>query len=744
MSKLWYREPANIWDEALPLGNGKLGAMVYGSITTEHIQLNEDSIWYGGPIDRNNPDAKASLQTIRRLILDKQIPEAEALMKQTLSGTPESQRPYQPLGDLNLTFDQVNASVSNYRRTLSLDDAIHTVRYSLAKTDYERETFISAKDNVLVLHLRASRPASISFDARLARQRFYNRSLKIDDQTILIDGNLGQEGLDFAVACRAYHTGGSCHTVGDCLVIRDADSVTLLLAAASNFRYEDPTVAILETLDAAGQMDIDSLRQRHLDDYQALYRRVEFNLSGEIRTEHLSTKERLLLAKDGQMDIHLAKLYFDYGRYLLISSSRGDSLPANLQGIWNEHMRPPWDSKYTININTQMNYWPAEVCNLPECHLPLFDHLKRMLPNGKYTAEFMYGCRGFVAHHNTDIWGDTAVQDIHIPASYWVMGGAWLATHIWMHYDYTRDLDFLAEYYPIMMEAAVFFLDFLIEVDDYLLICPSVSPENIYVMPDGTTGAVTISSTMDNQILRDLFNQYLLASYELNIRDQTVAMVERAIDRIPPTRIGSDGRLMEWMEEYEEIEPGHRHISHLYGLYPSDQITNSKTPELAEAARETLRQRLQHGGGHTGWSRAWIINFYARLQDPKETYYHFEQLITKSTLSNLLDNHPPFQIDGNFGATTAITEMLVSSTANQIILLPALPEAWLSGSIRGLCVRGNATVDIHWENNELSSFHVQAPTGLMAIVNYKNLQVPINLAAGQSASYDRNLLPLEA
>jgi len=733
MSKLWYTKPAGCWEEALPIGNGRMGAMIFGSIETEHIQLNEDSVWYGAFVDRNNPDALKNLPKIRELIIKGQIPEAEELMVYALSGIPQSQRPYQSLGDLTIRFKGMEGDKSGYIRCLSLDDAIHTVKVKVAENTYKRETFLSAADDVLVMRITSDGDKKISFSALLTRERFYDRVIKVGQDAVMLDGNLGKGGLDFVMMLKAVAEGGSCDVVGEHLIVNDADAVTLLFTAGTTFRFQNLKEQLKKILNDAANRSYDDLRKRHVEDYMSLYNRVIFELNGTEKYEELTTEERLKKAKEGEVDKGLAKLYFDFGRYLLISCSREGSLPANLQGVWNKDMNPAWDSKYTININTQMNYWPAEVCNLSECHKPLFDLIKRMVPNGQKTARTMYNCRGFVAHHNTDIWGDTAVQDHWIPASYWVMGAAWLCTHLWMHYEYTHDKDFLKEAFPIMREAVLFFLDFLIEDKGYLKTCPSVSPENTYILPNGVQGSVTIGATMDNQILRDLFSQCIKAAEILRVCDQMNRDIEETLKKLEPTRIGSRGNIMEWTEDYDEAEPGHRHISHLYGLHPSTQITVDGTPELAEAARRTLELRLAHGGGHTGWSRAWIINLYAKLWDGEEAYKNLEQLISKSTLPNMFCNHPPFQIDGNFGGTAAIAEMLVQSTEQRIVLLPALPKVWKNGSIKGLCVRGGAEISLHWQDCELTKCIIKAKHKIQTDVVYKQKRIKISLEAGEEA-----------
>lgn len=731
MSRLWYDKPAEIWEEALPLGNGRLGAMVFGSISREHIQLNEDSVWYGGHIDRNNPNALQNLPKIRELILNGQIQEAEQLMIYALSGTPQSQRPYQSLGDLFLDFKEPDGVESEYERSLSLDDAIHRMKVTVGSSTYQREAFLSAVDDIMVIHLTATGRNRLSFSALLTRERFYDSAFQVSEDTIMLDGNLGREGLDFGMMLKAVTEGGTCEVIGEHLIVNNAEAVTLLFTAGTTFRFQKLRRQLNKILSDAAAFTYEELKERHISDYKGLYDRVSFDLTGVEEFDNYSTQERLEQAQHGVIDKGLSKLYFDFGRYLLISCSREGTLPANLQGIWNKDMSPAWDSKYTININTQMNYWPAEVCNLSECHLPLFDLLKRMLPNGRVTAKKMYGCSGFVAHHNTDLWGDTAVQDHWIPGSYWVMGAGWLCTHLWMHYEYTLDLEFLKEAFPIMREAALFFIDFLIEDKGYFKTCPSVSPENSYLLPNGEQGAITAGATMDNQILRDLFSQCQKAAKILGVQDELALQINEVIKKLVPTQIGKNGTIMEWAEDYEEVEPGHRHISHLYGLHPSSQITMDGTPELARAAGLTLERRLAHGGGHTGWSRAWMINLYARLWDGERAYANLEQLFAKSTLPNMFDNHPPFQIDGNFGATAGIAEMLVQSTAERIVLLPALPKAWSEGSMRGLCVYGGAEIDLEWRGGQLTKCRIKAKQDFCKEYLYKEKTGRISLAAGE-------------
>lgn len=694
-NNMYYDTPANNWNEALPIGNGRLGAMIFGSLEKEQFQLNEDSVWYGGYRDRNNPDALKNLPKIRELILKGEITKAEKLMVASLSGVPQSMRLYQPLAELFLNFDNHKHEVKDYHRHLDLSTAIHTVSYKLNGYLYTRETFSSNEDNVMIIHLTTTNPDGITFTTLLKRGKFYDNITSLSNQNgVYMSGNLGADGMEFGAMLKVITDNNSQKVIGEQIWVDNAKEVTIYVDGTTTFRGGNNIFSYIENnINKAIKYPYHELKSRHISNYQELYNRVKLSLS--------DNKNNNLTANINNNLIY--ELYFNFGRYLLISCSHPDCLPANLQGLWNKDMAPTWDSKYTININTEMNYWPAEICALSECHKPLFDLIKRMVVNGRITAQKMYGCRGFVAHHNTDIWADTAVQDWWVPGSYWVMGAAWLCTHIYAHYEYTMDIDFLEEFYPIMRESAVFFEDFLIEHEGYLKTCPSVSPENRFILPNGEIGSNGIGSTMDNQILTDLFSQCISSSKILKKPQSEIAEYETILNKLQPTRIGKYGQIMEWDKDYEEQDMGHRHISHLYGLHPSNQISIDKTPELAKAAIVTLQRRLSHGGGHTGWSRAWIINDYAKLCMGNEALNHLKLLLTKSTLPNLFDNHPPFQIDGNFGATTAIALMLVQSTIDTITLLPALPDEWCNGHVNGLKLRGGLTIDISWSNNMLDS-----------------------------------------
>jgi alpha-L-fucosidase 2 len=737
--KLWYTKPAADWNEALPVGNGRLGAMVFGDPVHERIQLNEESLWAGCKIDASPQVDPSTLKEIQRLILENEIKAANELANKTIMSNPGRLRSYQTLGDFFIDYsldERLKTESDSYHRELDLASGIVKTQFNMGDQIITQEVFASAPDNLIVVKISGNKTGGLTLKAFLSRTQDAT-IMPLSDNQLKMTGKIvdapsaysGPAGIHMAFEAQisGFTTDGKLQTINNCFFVENASSVVFYITAATDYNPEkldfdrsiNPAEICTDILKSTTFSSYPEILNRHTNEYQTLFNRMDLNLHGK-NMDTIPTDQRLANLRNGTEDLGLISLYFQYGRYLLISSSRAPGkLPANLQGIWNQDYQAPWESDFHTNINIQMNYWPAEVCNLPETFIPYSDFVNQLREPGRITARKMYNADGWVVHHATDAFGRTAIVSA-VDVGAFPIASSWLVLQLWDHYLFSGDLNYLnTQAYPAMKEAAEFMLDFLIkDKNGRWATAPSNSPENKYLLPNGEKHMLTYSATIDIQIINELFNSIQSAAGILNMDQAFVEKLKSVQSNLPPVKVSEKyGTVQEWIEDYDESEPGHRHISQLFGVYPGTSITREDSV-MFTAANKTIERRLSSGGGHTGWSRAWIINFYARLLNGDKAYEHLTLLLKKSTLNNLLDNHPPFQIDGNFGGTAGIAEMLLQSHTDCIEILPALPTAWKNGEISGLKAHGNFEMSFQWENNALTKATIKANEDKDCMVKY--------------------------
>lgn len=753
--KLWYKQPAVIWEDALPVGNGRLGAMVFGYTDKERIQINEESLWSGRATNTNNPGAGKYLDTVRSLTFANKMDEAYELAQKHLLAIPPTVRPYQHFMNLFIGYNG-KAAISNYRRELDVINGIATTSYLRNGKSFTQKVFSSVPDNMLVVKLEAGVSANISCTIQLERSQ--DASVTALGKTIVLTGmikdtarvNMGPGGdnMKFCGILKAVNEGGTIEVKDNQLIVKNATAITLYINATTD--YDAESMDINRTIDAQAicaaafknilNRTYAVVEKNHITEHSSIMKRMDLFL-GDAEKNNLPTDERLEAVKNGAFDKALEVLFFQYGRYLLKGSGGGKAkLPPNLQGIWCHQYDPKWRCDFHTNINLQMNYWPSEVCNLSETNQSLFHFLDRIKLKGRITARDMYKSDGWVIHHNTSAFGETSVRDGAFAGLYPIATG-WMCLHEWEHYLFTGNKKFLADTaYPLMKEAAVLLKNILVKSPEgYLVIAPSYSPENSFIHPvTGKPTRMSYGVTMDVQILQEFFDACIKAASILKKDIAFSNELKNVLKQMPPTKINSYGGIQEWIEDYKEYEPGHRHISHLFGLYPGTTISQ-QTPVLFEAAKKTLAHRLSSGGGHTGWSRAWIINFYARLMDGEAAYEHLQLLFKKSTHKNLFDDHPPFQIDGNFGGTAGMAEMLIQSHTGTIQLLPALPTAWKDGKVKGICARGGFVVDMQWKDGKLIDCKVLSKNGGTCTIQFQQKTIALKTIAGGVYSIAKQL-----